>query len=171
SFTYLDARFSEFFSTNPLYPGGASDPGYAIWLAANPDAKTPVFDGDIASEQNLKGYQLPGAPKYAATAGIQYDYDMDNGARITLRGDAAYASRIHFSEFNDVHLSQKAVTKFNAYVRYDSGKLWTLSVWGKNLTNETVKSNELVTIALWGYPRYGAIEPPRTYGATVGLKF
>lgn len=181
SFTYLDARFAQFYSTNPLYPTGqynvAGDPesgvsaGYTNWLLQNPGAATPIFDGPIPSEQNLKGYQLPGAPKYAATAGIQYDYDLDNGARITVRGDAAYSSRIQFSEFNDKNLSQKSVTKFNAYVRYDSGKFWTLSVWGKNLTNETVKANELLTIALWGYPRYGAVEPPRTYGATLGVKF
>ena len=170
SFNYLKGRFSEFFSTNPLIPLGAADPGFDIWQAANPNI-TPVFGGVGGVEQNLKGYQLPGAPKYSFTAGAQYDYDFGNGAVLTARGDLAWSSRIHYSEFNELPLSQKSVTKINALLRYDSGSFWSLSVWGKNLTNEYVKSNELVTIALWGYPRYGSIEPPRTYGATFGLKF
>lgn len=171
TFNYLDSRFSDFFSTNPLYPGGAGTPAYDIWLAANPDAKTPIFGGAGGVEQNLKGYQLPGAPKYSFTAGAQYDYEFGNGGVMTVRGDLSWASRIHFSEFNDNNLSQKSVTKINALLRYDSGSFWNLSVWGKNLTNEYVKSNELVTIALWGYPKYGSIEPPRTYGVTLGFDF
>lgn len=171
TFNYLDSRFSDFFSTNPLYPTGPTDAGYPIWLAANPGAKTPVFGGVGGVEQNLKGYQLPGAPKYSFTAGAQYDYDFANGGTLTLRGDLSWASRVHFSEFNDNNLSQESVTKVNALIRYDSGSFWNVSLWGKNLTNEYVQSNELVTIALWGYPRYGAVEPPRTYGATVGFRF
>ncbi|WP_324739974.1 TonB-dependent receptor [Tsuneonella sp. CC-YZS046] len=171
SFNYLDSRFSEFFSTNPLFPTGSIDPGYPIWLAANPGAKTPVFGGVGGVEQNLKGYQLPGAPKYSFTAGAQYDYEFGNGGVMTLRGDLSWSSRVHFSEFNDNNLSQPSVTKINALLRYESSSFWSLSFWGKNLTNKYVQSNELVTIALWGYPRYGAIEPPRTYGATFGAKF
>lgn len=171
SFNYLDARFDEFFSTNPLYPTGPTHPGFAIWQAANPGAATPVFGGAGGVEQDLSGYMLPGAPKYSATGGIQYDHEIGNGGVFTARVDAAYASRVHFSEFNDKNLSQKAVTKINAFVRYDSGSLWSLTLWGKNLTDKFIKSNELVTIALWGFPRYGSVEPPRTYGATLGLKF
>lgn len=171
TFNYLDSRFSDFFSTNPLYPTGPTSAGYPIWQAANPDAKTPVFGGAGGVEQNLNGYQLPGAPKYSFTAGAQYDYEFGNGGKLTVRGDLAWSSRIHFSEFNDKNLSQKSVTKINALLRYDSGSFWNLSVWGKNLTNEYVKSNELVTIALWGYPKYGSIEPPRTYGVTLGFDF
>lgn len=180
TFNYLKGRFSDFFSTNPLMPAGpynvAGDPGsgfndaYLIWKAANPNID-PVFGGDGGIEQNLKGYQLPGAPKYSFTAGAQYDYEFGNGGVLTARGDLSWSSRIHFSEFNEIPLSQKSVTKVNALLRYDSGSFWNLSIWGKNLTNEYVQSNSLVTIALWGYPRYGAVEPPRTYGATFGVKF
>ena len=171
TFNYLDSRFSEFFSTNPLYPGGPGTAAYDIWLAANASAPTPIFGGAGGVEQDLKGYQLPGAPKYSFTAGAQYDLDLNNGGMLTLRGDLSWASRVHFSEFNDDNLSQPSVTKVNAMLRYDSGKAWKVSIWGKNLTNEYVQANETVTIALWGYPRYGAVEPPRTYGATVGFEF
>jgi len=171
TFNYLNSRFSEFLSTNPLFPGGPNTAAYATWLAANPDAPTPIFGGAGGVEQNLAGYKLPGAPRTSFTFGAQYDYDLPNGGVVTVRGDLSWQSRIHFSEFNDKNLSQKKVTKINLLARYDSGSFWTASVWVKNLTNKYVMSNQLVTIALWGYPRYGAVEPPRTVGGTIGLKF
>lgn len=171
TFNYLDARFEEFFSANPLYQTGPTDPGFPIWLAANPDAPMPIFGGVGGIEQDLSGYQLPGSPKYSFTAGAQYDHELANGSVFTGRVDVAWSSRIHFSEFNDKNLSQESVTKVNAFLRYDSGDAWSFTLWGKNLTDEYVQANNLVTIALWGYPRYGSVEPPRTYGATLGLRF
>lgn len=171
SFNYIHARFSQFFSTNPLYPTGPTDPGFEIWQAANPGASAPLFGGAGGAEQNLEGYMLPGAPKYSATAGIQYDYHTGSGGTFTARADMAWSSRIHYSEFNDIHLSQGPIAKVNAFLKYDSGSFWNVSIWGKNLTDRNVIANNLITIALWGYPRYGAIEPPRTFGGTVGLKF
>jgi iron complex outermembrane recepter protein len=172
NFNYLDARFSNFYSANPLYPGGPGDAGYPIWQAANPGAPTPVFGGVGGIEQNLTGYALPGSPKYSFDAGAEYKYDIQGGKSVvTARVDLAYSSRIQYSEFNDDNLSQGPVAKLNAFLAYDSGSFWTLKVWGKNLTNRFIKSNETVTIALWGYPRYGAVEPPRTFGGTFGAKF
>ena len=180
SFNYIDSRFTTFFSTNPLIPtgpyniaGNASSgftPAYMTWVAANPGI-TPTFGGVGGIEQNLSGNQLPGSPKYSATGGIQYEYSVPGAGKLTTRADVEWASKINYSEFGDVALSQKAVAKVNALMRYDSPSFWSLSVWGKNLTNANIISNELVTIALWGYPRYGAIEPPRTFGGTLSLRF
>jgi len=146
--TYLDATFTNFNSVNPLD------------TSANP------------VPQNLAGNLLPGASKVTADLGPSYAFPVTNGATVTARLDAEYASRIYFSEFNAEALSQAANTRLNALLRYDSpnGK-WYASLWGKNVTNQLVATSKILTVALWGYPIYGSMAPPATFGAEAGVKF
>jgi iron complex outermembrane receptor protein len=144
NFTYLKATFSSFDSINPIT--GHDD----------------VLDGNM----------LPGAPKIAAGLGAAYKFPLASGASITARADGEYTSRIYFSEFNDLPTSQDPVTKVNASLKYVSANdKWTATLWGKNVTDRFIAANKLVTIALWGYPIYGSVEPPATYGITLGYKF
>ncbi len=146
NFTYLDSTFTDFQSVNALFPA--------------------------APAEDLKGNMLPGSPKYAFVAGVQYVIPLGSDGRdVTFNADASYQSRIHFSEFNDVQLSQKGVTKVNASLRFDSGNSWSVTFWGKNISNEQTSNNKVLGIALWGYPIYGSIDPPATYGGTLGVKF
>ena len=144
NFTYLKATFTDFTSTNPV----------------------------TSEDQDLSGKMLPGAPKVNAGLGAAYDVPLSNRGNITFRAEAAYTSKIYFSEFNVDALAQGGVTKLNASAKYTSpsGK-WTATLWGKNVTDRFIASNKVVTIALWGYPIYGSVEPPATYGLTVGYKF
>lgn len=167
NFTYLDATFSRFNSANGLYPAGATDPGYAIYLATHPGGGVN-FSG---SEQVLNGNPLPGSPKYSATVGAQYVMTVGSNYTFTLNADGEYQSRVYFNEFKDYVLSQKGVGKANASIKFDTGKNWSLTLWGKNIFNAVVASNKTLGIALWGYPIYGAIEPPATFGGTLGVKF
>jgi iron complex outermembrane receptor protein len=146
--TYLDAKFTQFNSVNPLDQ------------SANPVA------------QNLAGNLLPGSSKVTADLALAYQFPLSNGGSITAHADALYSSRIYFSEFNEAALSQDAVTKINAQLRYESpsGK-WYASLWGKNITNELVATSKILTVALWGYPIYGSVAPPATYGVEAGVKF
>lgn len=146
NFTYLDSTFTDFLSVNPLF--------------------------QTSPAEDLKGAMLPGSPKYAAVLGAQYVLPLgDDGRELTLNADMSYQSKIFFSEFNDIQLGQRSATKVNASLRYDSGDSWTVSIWGKNITDRQTASNKVLGIALWGLPIYGAIDAPATYGATFGLKF
>lgn len=160
--TYLLSKFSNFCSINPLYQSGTGvAPG------------APACDGLTVQTtgQNLAGHQLPGAPKLAATLGLQYEIPLKDDAKLVAHSEFIYTSRIYFDEFNDINTSQAKVVKTNLSLMYDSGKSWTLSVWGKNVTNQLTAANKLITIQLWGYPIYGAVEPPATFGGTLGVKF
>jgi iron complex outermembrane recepter protein len=144
NFTYLKATFTQFDSINPV----------------------------TSVNQNLAGNLLPGAPKVSAGLGGAYDFSLPNAATVTARVDSEYLSRIFFSEFNDLPLSQGGTDKINASLKYlsSTGK-WSATLWGKNVTDRFTAANKLVTIALWGYPIYGAVDPPATYGITLDYKF
>jgi len=144
NFTYLLAKFTDFVSTNPV-------------------------TNDV---QNLAGNLLPGAPKVQAGLGAAYDFSLQGGATVTARAEAEYLSQIYFSEFNVLPLSQGGNTKMNASLKYtsESGK-WSTTLWGKNVTNQLTAASKIVSIALWGYPIYGVVDPPATYGITLNYKF
>jgi iron complex outermembrane receptor protein len=142
----LDSTFTDFLSVNPLF--------------------------QTSPAENLKGKMLPGSPKYAFVAGAQYVLPLGgDGQELTLNADLSYQSKIYFSEFNDIQLGQKSATKVNASLRYNSGGSWSISVWGKNITNKQTAANKVLGIGLWGFPIYGAIDAPATVGATLGVKF
>lgn len=146
--TYLDARFTKFDSINPLNT-----------------SPNPV-------PQNLADNLLPGASKVTADLGAAYAFSVSKGSTITARLDGNYASRIYFSEFNDPALSQGGVARLDAQLRFDSPSgRWYASLWGKNVTNRLVATSKILTVALWGYPIYGSVAPPATYGAEFGVKF
>ena len=115
---------------------------------------------------------LPGAPRWQGGVGLEYTQPLPGGSSLTGRTDYQYTSRIYFSEFNDPILGMGPYGKLNAFVRYDSASgNWALTGWGKNLTNKLIASSNTLGIALWGFPIYGAFEPPATYGVTLSVKF
>lgn len=154
--TYLDTKFKDFCSVNPLTPDAPADAACA---------------SEAGGGQDLSGNQLPGAPEWSGATGLEYAFSVPVGGYVRARVDGVYSSRIHFSEFNDNALSQKGVAKMNASVRYESDdERWSLTLWGKNITDEKTYSNKTLGVALWGYPVYSAIDPPATYGVTFGLR-
>lgn len=146
NFTWIDATFKDFSSISPLFPN----------------------DG----EQDLSGNQLPGAPEYSGGVGLSYSIPLKSGSLITARLDASYSDNIYFSEFNDKALSQESVAKVNTLIRYENADgNYSITLWGKNITDEYIASNKTLGVGLSGFPIYGAIEPPATFGLTMGLKF
>ena len=142
--TYLDAAFTAFDSTNPV----------------------------TSAVEDLTGNQLPGASEKAMGLGLEYSLPLSDGDAITARVDASYTSEVFFTEFNDDFQRRDGVTVVNATVRYDApDDSWYVSAWGKNITDEFVVSNMIVSVALWGYPVFGAVDPPATYGITAGMNF
>ena len=60
----------------------------------------------------------------------------------------------------------------DALARYTSASgTWTVSMWGKNITNRNVATNKIIGVGLYGYPIYGSIAPPATFGATIGIRY
>ena len=163
--TYLKTEFKDFCSVNPS-PGSFNEEPACAGQSGVDQTGNPLPGG-----QDLSGNQLPGAPEWSGGGGIEYATEVGSGGFLKARLDAVYTSLIHFSEFNDKAMSQDAVTKLNSSIRYESSSgNWSLTLWGKNITDEKTYGNKTLGVGLWGYPIYSAIDPPATYGVTFGLR-
>jgi iron complex outermembrane receptor protein len=46
-----------------------------------------------------------------------------------------------------------------------------VDVWGRNLGNKLVITNNIITAPLFNSVRVGSLAPPRTFGVTLGVNF
>lgn len=152
--SYLDARFTNYVSSDPNRPDGDG---------------TTFINGIPAF--NLKGNYLPQSPKVSFLAGAEYSFDESIGS-FTPRIEVTYSSRIYFDAFNTAEMSVGERTRYNASFNYlaPDGK-WTASLVGRNLTNKVQATNAYVATSLVGSIINADIEPPRTIDLSVGYKF
>ena len=131
------------------------------------------FNGDYANGfaiTDLSGNTLPNAPESTAKLGITWEGAVGGGT-LTVRGEAYYQDDVYFTEWNREDAYQKSYEQLNASVDYSWNDQWLLSLWGRNLSDEEVMSNNIITAPLYDSLRVGAVLPPRTYGATVTYQF
>ncbi|WP_353226466.1 TonB-dependent receptor [Novosphingobium sp.] len=120
---------------------------------------------------SLAGNTLDNAPEFSFRAGANYDLPIDMPGKINLRGEVNWQDRVYFTEFNNADATQAPYALINAGISYTSAdKRWSLDIWGRNLTNHFVFSNNIITAPLYNSVRVGTVAPPRTYGVTVGVK-
>jgi len=155
--SYLDSKFDDFLTKDPLDPRNISvsdryDPTLPeLQLAGNPTRNSPKWAGNLHAEWDL--------PVTMPASGF-----------LTLAGDASYKSKIYFTEFHRLLEGSDDYVTFDASLRYSSGDSGlTAELWVKNLTDELVESSTfaLATARLIGVTYL----PPRTYGFTLGYRF
>ena len=131
------------------------------------------FNGDYANGfaiTDLSGNTLPNAPESTAKLGLTWEGAVGGGT-LTVRGEAYYQDDVYFTEWNREDAYQKSYEQINASVDYSWNDQWLLSLWGRNLSDEEVMSNNIITAPLYDSLRVGAVLPPRTYGATATYQF
>ena len=156
----LDAEFGAGFSAD----------FYLTYLSAEYEE---FFNGDYANGfaiADLSGNTLPNAPEYTAKIGVSWETSLGNGI-LRVRGEAYYQDEVYFTEWNRKDAYQDSYEQYNASIDYVWNESWLVSVWGRNLSDEEVISNNIITAPLYDSLRVGSVLPPRTYGATVGYQF
>ena len=93
------------------------------------------------------------------------------GGVVHVRGEAYYQDDVYFTEWNRPDAFQEAYEQYNASIEYVYQDRWSFTLWGRNLSDEDVISNNIITAPLYDSLRVGALLPPRTVGASVGLQF
>ena len=140
--TLLDATYGEFLNANGLEPQ--------------------------LGVQQLEGNYLSNAPKVSVNLGLNYTSAMASGASLTYRANAAYKSKIYFSEFNE--FSQDAYTIVDLNLIWESADETMRSrFFIKNATDEDYIAGYISAatgggrFGQWGYPRTAGIEIQRNF--------
>jgi iron complex outermembrane receptor protein len=123
------------------------------------------------AQVDVSGNRLQNAPPATAFAGLTYETALGSGT-LALRAEASYQGKVYFTEFNNADAAQDSYTIGNVSAVYTDGSgHWSVGGWVKNVGDEYIISNNIITAPLYGSIRVGSVAPPRTYGVTVGYKF
>jgi len=155
---YLDSEIKDFSSVNEIDPcaGGTS--------GCNP------LDSSTFIEQQFSGNRLVQAPEYTANLQGKYQFDLDNGAAITIGAGGYYRSQIFFTPFNSINVKEDSITIYNANIKYiHPGEKFELNIWGKNLTDEEYYGSKFPVSTT--YIIMGTLAAPSTYGVTLSYNF
>lgn len=143
---YLDARFTEGSLSEPLRPA-------------------PLDQAPGSVQQDLSGNALPRAPEWKINLGAQSQWNLGTGGEIMLRANYAWQSEIFFTVFNLDAGSQDSYGVLDARLQYTpSDKQWDLALFGRNLSDETYFTNQILTGTTYGAEFVGSLGAPRTVG-------
>jgi len=96
-----------------------------------------------------------------------YDLMLANGGDLRLAVDYHYESMIFDDNANEGPERRDPTNFFDARAIYTpAGDHWSVSLWGKNLTNEVTRTFQAVFLGA----NFGAYNPPRTFGVTLNWK-
>ena len=144
----------------------------ATWLDAE---YTEFVTGDYRQNfapVDLSGNKLQNAPEYTLHAALDYSHPISESGSIVGHIDASYQDDVFFTEFNNADAVQEAYGIVNLSAGYEGGGgRWAITGWARNLTDEFVVSNNIITAPLYGSIRVGSLLPPRTYGLTLAYNF
>jgi iron complex outermembrane recepter protein len=122
---------------------------------------------DVPALNARAGNQLPGAPKYNASIGLQYDFEL-RGYRSFARLDAIYLGPSYGDLLESPRLKADAYAKLDLTAGMKAGRL-DLGFFVRNVTNEdafTGRGTNAAVPELYGYRLR-----PRTIGLRLGYSF
>jgi iron complex outermembrane recepter protein len=158
---------------NTKYKGNAIDP-------ADPSSLT----------LNINGNRFPNAPKVTFSAGFDLTAFDSGRSKLVLRGDTQYMGRYYFDPFGsygqnpcdqprtgslvlqatpEIACGNPGYWLVNARATYTLDDKYSISVWGKNLTNKFYYVYGLNLNAF--YQDYFTRGAPRTYGVDLTVRF
>lgn len=120
----------------------------------------------ISGPVDLSGLDFRRAPDWTGSLDATYEWEMAGG-KAWVRGAYHYIGEHFVNVENSPELENDAQNLFDASVNY-SYKAFTVSVYGRNLTDEDGYTHGYDVAGAWSY---AATRPPRTYGMEVVYNF
>ncbi|MFV3076971.1 TonB-dependent receptor [Niveispirillum fermenti] len=118
--------------------------------------------------EDYAGNRLSRTPKHKIVLSPSYETGFADGSSLLFAADYRYESMIFDDNANDGPERRPATHFVDGRIVYTAASgQWTASLWGKNLTNEVTRTFQAVFLGA----NFGAYNPPRTYGATLGWRF
>ena len=121
---------------------------------------------------NRAGNEIPNTPEFTANLAINYFMPLGDWGELTSRVDYYYSAEKYFKEDNDPRSLQDEYELINARLTLEPNDgEWTVSLYGKNMTDELVSKFNLVNSFLFGSGHLVTYAPPRTYGIEATYNF
>ncbi|MBS3961353.1 MAG: TonB-dependent receptor [Sandarakinorhabdus sp.] len=139
-------------------------------MSANPAAGVSVVP--VGVEQNIRGNQLPQAPEYKVSVGVQYTAELANGMTIVPRWDLAFTGQSYGNIFNGNINRIDSYEVMNAQVQLNGAdNRWFVRAFVQNLTDNSAITGLYVTDQSSGmFTNIFTLEP-RRYGIAAGFSF
>lgn len=116
--------------------------------------------------------EIVNAPKWTVSAGAEYDFNLGNGDKLTLRADYLHKSKFYFLFTNNPLDIEDGYSTIDAKLTYrPQSKPWEVSVFGKNITNETYKYLSITNSAFFGGATVTIFAPESEWGASFTYRF
>lgn len=121
---------------------------------------------------DLKGNRLPNTPKWQVHAGGQYEYELADSSKLTLRADHTWVDSNFVRAFNLPTDRIPSYHRTNLTLTWDNESgAWSAQLYVKNLENKDVQSSFVATGPQTGYIHNISYLDPRTYGVKLRYKF
>ena len=134
-------------------------------------AQTPLPPAAAAPcSQDLSGAPTPFNSKFSGSFGVTYELPFSSGHSLSGGWNLVYRSRYNTSTNNDLLGDQKSIMTLDAHLdlKADQGG-WTLSVFGRNLTDEKYKEYSVAApLVRGGFNTY--LSRGRQGGVRLGVK-
>lgn len=126
------------------------------------DATFDVFEPEPG--EDYAGNRLSRTPKHKFAITPSYEATLPGGGSLLFATDYRYESMIYDDNANEGPERRPATHFVDGRIVFtDASGKWSVSLWGKNLTNEVTRTFQGVFLGA----NFGAYNPPRTVGATV----
>jgi iron complex outermembrane receptor protein len=145
-------------------------PVEAVHLFVNAGFLNSKIKRGTVSGVDLRGFQLPAAPKVNLNAGADIALFDNGSSKLTVSGDVSYISKQYFDLLNKESLVQKKYAVVNGRLSYAfQDDRYSIAVWGKNLLNRYYYTAGVDGTAFGFIAHY--LGEPRTYGITLAAKY
>jgi iron complex outermembrane receptor protein len=160
SAAYLHARYDTFENAGIYIPNVNTVPGTGNRICVD---RRPV---NGPNECDVSGLQLPRAPDFTFNIGANYQHRFDSGHSIRLSGNAYYSSSYPWDSGGRIFQDSYVLLNAQAELSFP-GDHFSVTVWGKNLTDERVFNY----VSISGAGDRSSFADPTTYGITGRFRF
>ena len=115
----------------------------------------------------IGGHDLPRSPKTKLSLGLEYTVPVAK-LELAMRGDLAYQSKYFIENLNLAFIPKRTLLNLNVALSDPNGH-WSVSLWGKNVTDEVYASSAFAISVINQY--IPALGLGRTFGVTARYNF
>jgi iron complex outermembrane receptor protein len=139
--------------------------GHVSWLSARYDRYIAVGLGGVTGD--VSGHRLNNSPEWSGRMWLEWTGSAGGVGNLSLRGEARWQSTVFFTPFNDAVQRQTGYALLDASAELGPAKRWSVTIYGRNLTNTGYITGSFGT----PLPAFGGRPgPPRQVGVRLSIE-